>query len=159
MTEEETRRVFNAFARLTEAQGIEGYESERGRAVKEDKIKIRLDGCERSLESALAAIHIHEFKLRAGERHVRRQNPNVLILALEDNILCGDGVYHHIICRLLERALVDTESARRVALRVEIDEESLFLSQWRQCDNRRCLFRFRFRCRHKFLLLSLCSLG
>lgn len=24
MTEEETRRVFNAFARLTEAQGIEG---------------------------------------------------------------------------------------------------------------------------------------
>ncbi len=27
-------------------------ESERGRAVKEDKIKIRLDGCERSLESA-----------------------------------------------------------------------------------------------------------
>ena len=87
------------------------------------KIKIRLDGCERSLESALAAIHIHELKLRAGESHVRRQNPNVLILALEDNVLCGDGVYHHIICRLLERALVDAESARRVALRVDVREE------------------------------------
>ncbi len=114
--------------RVRRGQGIHRDQIERGRAVDQDVVVIRFEQRERILEPRLARQLVDQFDLGTGELAVRRHHVEAAVGAhahLVDRLVADQ----HMVDGLLEAGLVDAAPRRRVALRIEVDQQHAALGR------------------------------
>ena len=104
-------------------QPVDGEQAERGRAVDEDDVVLGADQVECPAELELAAEGGDQLDLGAREVDGGRQHEEVLEARGLDAVEGGGVGHDHVVDRRLHVAVVDPEAGRRVALRVEVDDE------------------------------------
>ena len=102
---------------LTRQQG------QRRRAVDQDEVVLRLHAAERFLQPVLAALEVDQFDLGAGEFAVGRQHVVAAARRRHAASTTSHIAEQHVVDRARQPALVDAAAHRRIALRIEIDQQ------------------------------------
>ena len=104
-------------------EAVDGQEPERRRTVDEDVLERLVDRAKRPSQAALALGHRGQFHFGAGERHRRGEQAESRDRGVDDEFVHRNVIGERVIGRLDDGGPIDAEPARRVALRVEIDDE------------------------------------
>src|SRR5664279_867673 len=103
-------------------QAVQREQAEARRAIDEDEVVFGR-GDERATQSLVAAFESHQFDLRAGQLTIRTDDVVAGLRACLSRFGDSRVFEQHVVHAELERTLVDARAHRRVALRVEVDDE------------------------------------
>ena len=113
---------------LRGAQAVEGEHAQRWRAVDQHEVVVAIDGGQRVLQAALAALFADQFDLGTGQLAVGAQHgvgaAGVFQLVGHAGGFGDAGRFQqHVVHRQRHRPLVDARAHGGVALRVEVDHQ------------------------------------
>jgi len=89
-------------------------------------VVVVLDRRDGALECRFAAVEVDEFRFRARQVYIRRDNIESVHTGMPYRLFRGAVAYEQAVHRVLDFMLFDSESARRVALRVVVYDEHFF---------------------------------
>ena len=107
-------------------QGIQGQEIEGRWAIDENVIVFVANGLECGFQPVLALVHVDEFDGGTDQILVRRNQIQSVYLGIDADTLDGLGKNEGLIERPASWILRKAESARRVSLRIAVDDEGAF---------------------------------
>ena len=103
-------------------QGIQGQQVQRGRTINQDRVVAITELVELFLEPMLTRQRVHQLDFGRGQIAAAGQQVESA-LGLDDGILNRRFLKQHIAAVRFCGALVDSSGHRRIALRIEIDQQ------------------------------------
>jgi len=104
-------------------QGVEGEQSQGGRAVDKQIVVLVPQGGQRVLELVLTALQIHQFQLGSGQADVRRQQRQALHLGAQQRLFGVPPADDHFVYRSRISSHLQAKAAGGVALGVHIHHQ------------------------------------
>src|SRR5215813_5818895 len=108
---------------------IDGQKTKRRRAIDDYVVVSRCDRLEHVSESVLATRDADELDLGSDEVDVGRQQSQPRHNCRPDRLLGGLSTEEYVVDRWMETGLLDSQTGRRVALRIEVDQKGRVLGQ------------------------------
>ena len=105
------------------AQAVERKHRQRGRAVDEDEVVVRLNGGQGVLEAMFALLEVHQLDLGASQLAVGGQHVVGAGLGACPRLCDVGGTDQYLIDRARQRALVHAAAHGRVALGIQVHQQ------------------------------------
>jgi hypothetical protein len=122
-------------------QGVHREQSERGRAIDEDRVVPIGDRLDQAPNPAFSRVHAGKLDLSASQRDGRWREPDAAARR-HDDVVEGHPIDNGVIHRVLQAMAIHAEAAGGIALGIEVDHEDAVTLEGeiaRQIHNRRGL--------------------